>query len=147
MKIVLEGKIYATASDTRKSIEIDLSKNFRIERFERADHLTRITVDDFIYYFETDSIKYYTPIESYALECKKFIGATIKDFFCNGFFGSRTFDLGGAEIINLYSNVDEIVMEVEKTNGIHEVAYFNDGWNNWETVYDYLVEWTKKEEE
>ncbi|MBS4175859.1 hypothetical protein [Bacillus sp. FJAT-49736] len=40
---------------------------------------------------------------------------TIQNFFYNGFFGSRTYDLNGAEITGTYKNDEKgIVMEVRK---------------------------------
>ncbi|MER2008504.1 MAG: hypothetical protein ABS939_13725 [Psychrobacillus sp.] len=83
--------------------------------------------------------------KDYKVMTKGFIGETIKDFFCNGFFGSRNYDLTGAEIMGVYE-VDEddtIVIEVKKTDGKYSYGFFEGEWNDWETVYAHLEEWTK----
>jgi hypothetical protein len=33
------------------------------------------------------------------------------------------------------------VIEVRKINGKYDYGYFNDGWDDWKTVYEYLDEW------
>ncbi|MEL3959425.1 site-specific DNA-methyltransferase [Caldifermentibacillus hisashii] len=72
---------------------------------------------------------------------KLFVGETIKDSFCNGFFGGSNYDLNGAEItkINQYNN--GIVIEVIKSNGKYDYGYFGDNWNDWECVYKHLSKW------
>lgn len=72
---------------------------------------------------------------------KLFVGETIKDSFCNGFFGGSNYDLNGAEItkINQYNN--GIVIEVIKSNGKYDYGYFDDNWNDWECVYKHLSKW------
>lgn len=51
------------------------------------------------------------------------VGKTIKDFFCNGFFGSE-YDLAGAII--LLENDSQLV--VITTNGVFRIAQFHEGW-------------------
>lgn len=78
----------------------------------------------------------------YITKVQSFIGKTIQDFFCNGFFGSDTYNLEGAEIIEIRKDEDDgIVIEVRKTNGKYDYGYFNDGWDDWKIVYEYLDEW------
>lgn len=86
--------------------------------------------------------------EDYEILTKSLIGETIQNFFCNGFFGSRTFDLTGAEIVRIYKSDDNsIVIEVKKYNGNYEYGYFEEGRNDWKTVYEYLCKWMQEEEE
>lgn len=84
--------------------------------------------------------------KNYQQMCQSFVGDTLSDFFCNGFFGSRTFDLNGAKILRVYESIEEdaIKIEVMKFNNEFEYGYFNDGWNSWETVYEHLYEWVNK---
>lgn len=87
-------------------------------------------------------------VTDYKQLCQSFIGENIENFFCNGFFGSRTFDLRGAEILRIFEeDQDTITIEVLKINDKHDYGYFNDGWNDWKTVYEHLEEWTNEEEE
>lgn len=73
---------------------------------------------------------------------KSFAGETIKDFFCNGFFGGSTYDLEGAEITRIYEDEDAIVLEVKKTNKKRDYGYFSGHWEDWKTVHDFLERWT-----
>ncbi len=80
--------------------------------------------------------------QDYKLMAKSFIGETIQNFFCNGFFGSRTYDLEDAEITKIYRDDDEgIVIEVRKSDGKYDYGYFNDSWDDWKCVYEHLDEW------
>jgi hypothetical protein len=66
----------------------------------------------------------------------KFVGIIITDSFCNGFFGSRTFNLQGSEIIE--SGHDWIT--VLTTDGEQLTAEFEEDW-----VYEmenYIREWS-----
>jgi hypothetical protein len=82
--------------------------------------------------------------EDYRKMAKSFIGETIRDFFCNGFFGSRTFDMTGAEITKVYDSDDDnaIVIEVRKLDGKYDYGYFEDSRRDWQSVYEHLQEWT-----
>jgi hypothetical protein len=114
------------------------------EEFEWHDDLvinkTKATTEDFEKYFKDE--------KDYRLMAKSFIGETMKDFFCNGFFGSRTYDLTGAEITKVYDSADDnaIVIEVRKSDGRYDYGYFNDGWRDWQTVYKHLDEWVNGEQ-
>lgn len=81
--------------------------------------------------------------KNYKQMAKSFIGEAMMDFFCNGFFGSRTYDLEGAEITKVYDNDNDnaIVIEVRKMNGRYDYGYFEDGWRDWKCVYEHLDEW------
>ncbi len=85
--------------------------------------------------------------KNYKQMAKAFIGDTIKDFFCNGFFGSSIYDLRGAEIIKVYDSDDDnaIVIEVKKNDGRYDYGYFDGGWRDWKSVYEHLQEWTNRE--
>lgn len=81
-------------------------------------------------------------LKDYESMAKSFVGKDINDFFCNGFFGSSTYDLAGAEITRVYkSDSDGIIIEVRKTNDSYDYGYFDDGWENWKTVYELINEW------
>lgn len=82
----------------------------------------------------------------YKSMAKSFIGETIQDFFCNGFFGSRTYDLMGAEITKIYED-DGIVIEVKKVDDKYDYGYFNDGWKDWECVYNHLNKWVNEQQD
>lgn len=85
--------------------------------------------------------------KDYKQMSKSLIGETIQNFFCNGFFGSRTYDLDGAEITRVYqNNHDVIVIEVKKLNGKYDYGYFEDEWEDWKCVYEHLDEWIKGEQ-
>lgn len=80
--------------------------------------------------------------KDYKQMAKSFIGRELNDFFCNGFFGSRNYDLNGAEITRVYEDDDEaIVIEVKKLDDKYDYGYFDDGWNDWKTVYEHLEGW------
>lgn len=80
-------------------------------------------------------------VEDYKKMAKSFIGETIQDFFCNGFFGSRTFDLTGAEITRIYRDDDGITIEVKKIDDKYEYGCFENGRDDWQYVYEYLDNW------
>lgn len=84
---------------------------------------------------------------NYRKMCKSLVGEPINDFFCNGFFGSSTYDLAGATIFRVFDQENEIVVEVQKLNGIHEYGYFDGGSANWKIVYEYLNDWVNQNEE
>lgn len=85
--------------------------------------------------------------KDYKQMAKTFIGETMVDFFCNGFFGSRAFDMAGAEITKVYDSDDDdaIVIEVRKLGGKYDYGYFKDFWRDWQTVYEHLEEWTSED--
>lgn len=80
---------------------------------------------------------------------QQFVGKRLKDFFCNGFFGSREYDLENALILKIYeaSDYPAIIIEVLKSNDRISYGEFDGSWNDWQTVYEHLVEWTTKHEE
>lgn len=81
-------------------------------------------------------------IKDYETLCQNFIGKELNDFFCNGFFGSDTYDLEDARITQVFkSDTDCIKIEVKKVNGEYDYGYFEDGWCDWETVYEHLNKW------
>lgn len=82
--------------------------------------------------------------KDYKQMAKSLIGETMKDFFCNGFFGSGTYDLTNSEITKIYDSDDDnaIVIEVRKTGGKYGYGYFEGGWRDWKTVYEHLKQWT-----
>jgi len=94
---------------------------------------------------------WYKTLESnskdYEKMSKSFIGERMKDFFCNGFFGSRTFDMQGSEITRIYESDDEdaIIIEVRKLDGKYDYGYFRDYWRDWECVHEFLEEWTSED--
>lgn len=77
---------------------------------------------------------------------KQFIGETITDFFCNGFFGSRNYDLADAVITKIRDSdkKNAIIVEVKKTDGETDYGYFEESWRDWESVYLHLKGWTQK---
>lgn len=81
-------------------------------------------------------------VKDYESLAMSFIGEEINDSFCNGFFGSGTFDLNGAEITRIYKhNLNEIKIEVKKSNGTYDYGCFEEGWCDWQYVYEHLDEW------
>lgn len=127
-------------SDREEAI-IHIAEQKESEYFEWNDDLAinkrNATTEDFAKYIEADM--------DYEKMAKSFVGRTIEDFFCNGFFGSRTFDMEGAEIVRVYdNNYYNIVIEVKKRNGKYDYGYFNDDWYDWKYVYEHLKEWTEE---
>lgn len=100
-----------------------------IDRIEKLENELKVIEDD----------------KDYKQMAKAFIGETIEDFFCNGFFGSRNFDMAGAEVTMVYDSEDDnaIVIEVKKSDGKYDYGYFDGDWRDWESVYEHLKEWTK----
>lgn len=84
--------------------------------------------------------------KDYKEMCQSLVGESINDFFCNGFFGSSTYDLGGSEISRVYESEDGIAIKVKKIDGRYDYGYFNQEWRDWETVYEYLCGWIKGED-
>lgn len=86
--------------------------------------------------------------EIYEESSKLFVGKTIKNFFCNGFFGGSTYDLEESRITNIYQDDgDGIIIEVKKRNGKYDYACFNESYDDWKCVYEYLKEWTSEDSE
>lgn len=85
--------------------------------------------------------------KDYKAMAKAFIGETMEDFFCNGFFGSRNYYMRGAEITKVYDSDDDdaIVIEVKKLDGKYDYGYFDGGWRDWQSVYEHLQEWTSRD--
>jgi hypothetical protein len=68
-----------------------------------------------------------------------FVGMTIQDFYCNGFFG-RTYDMEGSVIIGFGTDHnDEYYLRVKKLDGDIEVAHF--GSRDLDMVEEYIEEW------
>lgn len=125
------------------------------EKLEILERLIKLRIPSSRAHVEEDSyemmLKLIDEIKNardYRQMAVSFVGTYINDFFCNGFFGSDTYDLEGAEILRVYEEYDEydsgdgtIILEVRKLNDIVDYAYFSDGWNDWETVYKHLDEW------
>lgn len=81
-------------------------------------------------------------VKDYKQLALSFIGMRIDDFFCNGFFGSGTYDLEDAEITRIYRDEDDdIVIEVKKRNSQYDYGYFEGDWADWQSVYEHLDEW------
>lgn len=80
--------------------------------------------------------------KDYEHKARQFIGKTIRNSFCNGFFDdSKQYNLAHSEITRIYENDDEIVIEVEKGSEC-DYGRFDGGWKCWKTVYEHLQEWT-----
>lgn len=78
--------------------------------------------------------------EKSRVKYNEFVGIEIKDFFCNGFFGSREYDLEGAMIIE---NTDKI-LTVRKRNG--QIAQANlEGWDMREHINEWTTEKVKED--
>ncbi|MGD6876863.1 hypothetical protein [Bacillus infantis] len=81
-------------------------------------------------------------MKDYETLARSFIGKTLDDFYCNGFFGGRNYDLSGAEIMKITkSEPEEITIEVLKADGQYDYGYFDGGWCDWKVVYEHLDEW------
>ena len=76
---------------------------------------------------------------------EKYIGETLMNSYCNGFFG-RTYDLYGAEILSIEESRDKdakgIKVVVRKVNDTLDEALFTDSWGTWDTVAEHLEKWT-----
>lgn len=88
-----------------------------------------------------------TTQKDYKKMAKSQIGETLKDDFCNGFFGSRNFSLSGARITKVYEeNNDndemEIVVEIQYKNGKYDYGYFQESFADWDSVAEHLEQWT-----
>lgn len=83
-------------------------------------------------------------IEGYNLndykDFNQFIGKTIRDFYCNGFFGRR-YDLEGSVIINISYNR----LSIRDTSDNVVSAHFEEGWQRNE-MFELIEEWTKAPE-
>ena len=80
--------------------------------------------------------------KNYESLAMSFVGEELNDSFCEGFFGSGTFDLNGALITRIYKhNLNEIKVEVKKSNGTFDYGCFEGGWCNWQYVYEHLDKW------
>jgi hypothetical protein len=80
-------------------------------------------------------------VKDYESLARSFVGKELNDFYCNGFFG-RTYDLDGAEITKIYkSDIEEITIEVKKSNGEYDYGYFEGDWCEWQYVYEHLEQW------
>lgn len=85
-------------------------------------------------------------VKDYRILANAFIGKTIKDFFCNGFFGSREFELAGAEVVSIKGTEGGLIQViVEDCDGRIKIGEFDEGWANWKTVYNHLQQWTTPE--
>lgn len=85
---------------------------------------------------------------AYKKQAKNQIGETLKDQFCNGFFGSRNFDLEDATITKIYDSDEDnaIVIEVQYKNGKYDYGYFTESYREWQAVANYLEEWIMGEQ-
>lgn len=120
------GWIGVKVADVKESEEFEWDDDLAINK-------VKATKEDYEEYFP-ESI-------NYKHKCQAFVGEDIEDFFCNGFFGSDTYDLRGARIEGIFENDDEIKIEVLKLNDEVDYGYFDGGWKDWKTVYEHLNEW------
>lgn len=102
-------------------------------------------------FYEENEIKLVeSKLKDYKQIAKAQIGETFKDDYCNGFFGSRNFDLAGARITRIYeveNNDDEleIVVEIQYKNGKYDYGYFLESYANWKSVAEHLEQWITTE--
>lgn len=75
------------------------------------------------------------------LKAKEYIGKTIKNFFCNGFFGGDEYGLAESRIIDIIEEESVITVTVLKRDGKYAYGEFDYKWKKWETVFSYLDEW------
>lgn len=140
MRKEIEGII----SEYKKELESYYSEEILDSFYYEDVGVRKVSLDEFIEKLE--KVLSNNP-KDYKSMSKIFIGETIKNFFCNGFFGGDTYDLEGAKITRVYESSEGAVVEVAKENGRYEYALFDDDWKDWKTVYEHLSEWTNEKQE
>lgn len=87
-------------------------------------------------------------VKDYRVLANTFVGKTLENSFCNGFFGSREYYLRGAEIVSVKGVEGKLIqVVVEDCEGNTKIGELDEGWADWKTVCELLREWTDSDRE